>query len=274
MRCYIHEFQDAIRNCESCGQPICNDCIEERNGKFYCPNCTDSGWLESDSTLSSSGSEKQYPDAIVDSKPRSDLFILGGIGALIGIVGSSLSALQTILITGGSVDYFFLGILAYGAPLISYFAGLLIAIGFYGFYVNYENEAGRWAAFLGIAAIIFRALFLIITPTLYGRHSTSFEMQQVDMFSLAITGLLVGGVTTVSTILEIIALYQVKDFVGNANLVIIIILLMFAPIVLLFWGLIIIPFTNLLLAILFFQAKMPETEEWLRRPKSKSNYDW
>jgi len=273
MRCYIHEFQDAIGNCESCGQPICNDCAERRDGKFYCPNCTGSDWLESESTPSTSGSEKQYSDAVVDTKLKSGLFTIGGIGALIAMVSSSLSLLPFFLaISGLYFDYSSVVIILIGVAVLSQFSMLLMSAGFYGFYVNYENQTGRVVAFLGIISTLFGVVSIFLTPAVYALGATRFGLQQAGIIDYLLISLIVGFVAMILSLMIGISLYQVRNVIGNQNLATITAILVLATVFLGWYGTLIAPFTYLLLAILFFQAKMPETDGWLA--KSKTDHTW
>lgn len=272
MRCYIHEFQDALGNCESCGQPICNDCAERRDGKIYCPNCTGSGWLESEPTPSTSGSERQYPAALVDTKSRIGLFIVGGIGALLGIVGYSLNLFIPFL--GYAImDALALLVISFVGAIFSYLASVLIAIGFYGFYVNYENKMGLIAALLQIVSLLFGIFYLaMLGPVLYGLNTTGFEMQQGDLFSLLFILLLASLIPMITSLVMAISLYQVKDIIGNSNLAGITALLLLSALFLGIIGALVSAVAYMLLAILFSQAEIPETDGWLS--KSKSDHTW
>jgi len=207
MRCYIHEFQDALGNCESCGQPICNDCTERRDGKFYCPNCRGSGWLESESTPSTSSSEKQYPEALVDTKSKSGLFTIAGFGALIGILGYSLNLFLPVFAFGvfDMASVFIMSLVGAGCSIL---ASVLVSVGFYGFYVNYENKIGLLAAFLQIISIIVSMIYLaVLGPVLYGLGTTGFEMQQTDFVNILFIMLLASLVPIITSLMMGISLY-------------------------------------------------------------------
>ncbi len=269
MRCYIHEFQDALGNCESCGQPICNDCAERRDGKIYCPNCKDSGWLESGPPKPSSGSERQYPSALVDTKSRSNLFILGGVGALIAIFGYGITLLLPILAFAGSFDLSSIVIISLASAGLSAVAMVLMAVGYYGLYVNYENKTGILAAFFGIISMIVSIIVTTLITPVFGLSMTGFEIQQANILSLILFLLIASLISMVSSLIIGISLYQVKDVIGNRDLATVTAGLFLVSI--LFAGVLLIV-AYLLLAILFLQAKMPETDEWLQ--KSKSDYEW
>lgn len=256
-------------NCESCGQPICNDCAERRGGKIYCPNCKDSGWLESGPPQPSSGSERQYPSALVDTKSKSGLFTLGGIGALIALFGSSITFLLPILVFSGAIDSPSIWIISFTATGISFVATFLMAVGFYGLYVNYENKTGILAALFGIVSMITNTIVLGLLPAVYGASTTGFELLQTDLFSLLFLVLFSSFVSLISSLTAGISLYQVKDVIGNRDLAIVAAgFFLFSAV--LVWIVIIVAY--LLLAILFLQAKIPETDEWLKKPKSEFNW--
>ena len=144
-----------------------------------------------------------------------------------------------------------------------------MAVGFYGLYVNYENKTGILAALFGIVSMITNTIVLGLLPAVYGASTTGFELLQTDLFSLLFLVLFSSFVSLISSLTAGISLYQVKDVIGNRDLAIVAAgFFLFSAV--LVWIVIIVAY--LLLAILFLQAKIPETDEWLKKPKSEFNW--
>ncbi len=72
MKCYIHPKVDAVGTCVSCHKAICNDCVVEVEGKFFCRECLASG--------------KSKPHQIGDYDPNT-AFIIELVGGLFGLLG-------------------------------------------------------------------------------------------------------------------------------------------------------------------------------------------
>ena len=97
-------------------------------------------------------------------------------------------------------------------------------------------------------------------------------MLQGDLFSFLFILLLASLVPMITSLVMAISLYQVKDIIGNSNLSGITALLLLFALFLGLFGALVSASAYVLLAILFFQANMPETDEWLS--KSKSDHTW
>lgn len=39
MNCAIHETQSAVGTCVRCGKPVCQTCMNKKDGKIYCDAC-------------------------------------------------------------------------------------------------------------------------------------------------------------------------------------------------------------------------------------------
>jgi hypothetical protein len=39
MRCTFHPDREAIGACTNCGRPLCDECKEVVDGRFYCSSC-------------------------------------------------------------------------------------------------------------------------------------------------------------------------------------------------------------------------------------------
>ena len=172
MKCYVHQNDDAVAVCKSCGKGVCNDCAIIISGNSYCKTC-----IESKGTRPPQPQTTTTPTGVA-SKTQ---FTIGAAGAII----SGIIALLFMFSSGFAVFWWFLGISSSGffnfiafIVAIALVVGLLMAgLG----YLGIKRSFGRGIGTAGFAFSIIVSVFLLVNAVLglialvsyTGRYSTN-----------------------------------------------------------------------------------------------------